>query len=254
MKFKESALAHKYLDGLRGLEIGGSAHNPFGLDTKNVDYTDSAENIFKKEEVEKCEDALVVDIVAPGDNLPVEDGSQDFVINSHVIEHFPDPIKALREWYRVVKEGGYVFLIVPHKERTFDRDQKRTTVEDLLERHKTGIFPQPHTKSRHYSFWTTGDFLELIISLDLDWKVIEFQDIDDKIGNGFTVLIKKEEASSEELDNIRQEIRKLKEKADQEEKRKFKRISQILRNVRNEFKRNGIEGIMERVKTLNKWE
>lgn len=37
MKFPESALAHKYLDGLKGIEIGGAAHNSFGLDTINVD-------------------------------------------------------------------------------------------------------------------------------------------------------------------------------------------------------------------------
>ena len=41
MKFKESALAHKYLDGLKGLEIGASAHNPFGLDTVNDVYLDN---------------------------------------------------------------------------------------------------------------------------------------------------------------------------------------------------------------------
>ena len=48
MKFPESALAHKYLDGLKGIEIGGSAHNPFGLDTINVDYTDDMTTIYKK--------------------------------------------------------------------------------------------------------------------------------------------------------------------------------------------------------------
>jgi hypothetical protein len=31
MKFREHALAHKFLDGLKGLEIGAAAHNPFGL-------------------------------------------------------------------------------------------------------------------------------------------------------------------------------------------------------------------------------
>ena len=31
IKFAESKLAHQFLDGLTGLEIGGSAHNPFGL-------------------------------------------------------------------------------------------------------------------------------------------------------------------------------------------------------------------------------
>ena len=36
MKFKEHILAHKFLDGLQGLEIGAAAHNPFGLKTRNV--------------------------------------------------------------------------------------------------------------------------------------------------------------------------------------------------------------------------
>ena len=31
MKFKESKLAHKHLDGKWGIEVGQSAHNPFGL-------------------------------------------------------------------------------------------------------------------------------------------------------------------------------------------------------------------------------
>ncbi len=34
--FRESALAHRYCRGT-GLEIGGAAHNPFGLNTLNVD-------------------------------------------------------------------------------------------------------------------------------------------------------------------------------------------------------------------------
>lgn len=132
MKFRESKLAHKYLDGLVGLEIGGSAHNPFGLNTKNVDYTADLDTVFKQEEIKLCGEALKVDIVAPGDQLPVPDNSQDFVISSHVIEHFFDPIKALKEWLRVVKPGGYIFVIGPHKERTFDKERSRTSLRELL--------------------------------------------------------------------------------------------------------------------------
>ncbi len=64
MKFKESQIAHKYLDGLKGIEIGGSAHNPFGLNTINIDISDS--EIFKQEQKKLCGEILKVDIVAPG--------------------------------------------------------------------------------------------------------------------------------------------------------------------------------------------
>lgn len=58
MKFKESELAHKYLDGLSGVEIGGSAYNPFGLNTLNVDYTKSMDALFKIIEKNMCGEAL----------------------------------------------------------------------------------------------------------------------------------------------------------------------------------------------------
>jgi len=184
MKFKESALAHKLLDGLEGLEIGGSAHNSFGLKTRNVDNTNEL-TCFKQEEIKLCGTSLPVDIVSPGDQLPLEDNSVDFVISSHVIEHFPDPIKALREWYRVVKPGGYLYIIAPHKERTFDKERPRTTLAELIERHETG--KQPETFNEHCSVWITEDFVELIHWLG--WNILHVQDTDDKVGNGFTVVV-----------------------------------------------------------------
>ncbi|MDA0096267.1 class I SAM-dependent methyltransferase [Brachyspira hyodysenteriae] len=44
------------------------------------------------------------DIISCGDVLPFQDNSIDFVFSSHVLEHFYDPIKALKEWYRVIKK------------------------------------------------------------------------------------------------------------------------------------------------------
>jgi ubiquinone/menaquinone biosynthesis C-methylase UbiE len=209
--FPESKLAHKYLDGLVGLEIGGSIHNPFGLNTKNVDYTDSSDTVFKEEEMDQHGSFLPVDIVASGDNIPVSDESYDFVVSSHVLEHFPDPIKALKEWHRIIKKGGYIFMIIPHKERTFDRNQERTNPEELLERHDTGKYPEPSSKSRHYSYWITEDMIELIKSIKLDWQVVDFQDVDDKVENGFSVVIKKIEPDikiQKEIDSRIEEIKK----------------------------------------------
>ena len=184
MKFRESALAHKLLDGLEGIEIGGSAHNSFGLKTRNVDNTAEL-TCFKQEEIKLCGEALPVDIVSPGDQLPLDDSSVDFVISSHVIEHFPDPIKALKEWYRVVKPGGYLYIIAPHKERTFDKERNRSTLAELIERHETGKVPE--TLNDHCSVWITEDFVELIHWLG--WNILHVQDIDDKVGNGFAIVV-----------------------------------------------------------------
>lgn len=185
---QDSKLAHHYLDGLSGIEIGGSAHNPFHLDTLNVDYTDDYSTVFKQGEVEICGSYMKVDIVAPGDDLPFKDNSVDFVISSHVIEHFYDPIKAVKEWLRVVKPGGYVYIIAPHKERTFDRDRPRTALSELLERCQNPIDPAIDDH-HHWSVWMTIDFLELCSYFN--WPVIDFQDIDDKVGNGFAIVIQK---------------------------------------------------------------
>lgn len=183
-----SPLATKLLRGLKGLEIGGSAHNAFYLDTKNVDFTDSLDTIYKLDEKRLCGKAMPVDIVAPGDNLPVPDNSYDFVISSHVLEHFFDPIRTLLEWYRVIKNGGYIFMIIPHKERTFDKDRPRTTLRELIQRHENGLIGDD--THEHYSVWITEDVVELVKYLG--WKTLVVQDVDDKVGNGFTVVIQKE--------------------------------------------------------------
>jgi SAM-dependent methyltransferase len=190
LRFPLSQLALKYLEGLEGLEIGGSAHNHFGLNTKNVDFTGKMDTVFKRSEVELCGEALPVDIVASGDELPVPDESQDFVISSHVIEHFFDPIKTLQEWIRVVRPGGYIFIIAPHKERTFDKERPRTTLKELIDRHEGRIPSLIHDTDHHYSVWITEDLLELCQYLGL--AVVEYQDVDDKVGNGFTIVVRKE--------------------------------------------------------------
>ncbi len=183
---RESALAHKHLDGMRGIEIGGSAHNPFGLNTLNIDYTPSTETVYKQAELEICGESLRVDIAAQGDELPLFDESQDFVVSSHVLEHFPDPIRALREWHRVTRKGGYIFMIIPHRDRTPDRDRPRTTLAELIERNRTGEFAGDDP---HCSVWITEDVVELIEHLG--WELVEVQDVDDKVGNGFTIVVRR---------------------------------------------------------------
>jgi len=192
--FPESELAHKYCLG-KGLEIGGSAHNPFGLDTLNVDYSSSLDTKFKKEEIRLCGRAREIDIVASGEAINLPEESQDFIVSSHVFEHFPNPIKALIEWDRLVKPDGVIFMIVPHKERTFDNDRERTPLSHLIEDYKNDETEITDDEHGHHHVWITEDIVELvnymIEKMGMNWELAEAQDTDDKVGNGFTIIIKK---------------------------------------------------------------
>lgn len=70
------------------------------------------------EAVPITESAIGVDLDFPGYDgmtLPFADASQDTVFSSHCLEHIPDSIGALRDWYRVTKVGGFLVIIVPHQ-------------------------------------------------------------------------------------------------------------------------------------------
>jgi len=47
--------------------------------------------------------------VMPG----VPDGVYDFVYSSHCLEHMRDVPEALRNWVRIIKPGGHLYVVVP---------------------------------------------------------------------------------------------------------------------------------------------
>lgn len=177
-----SEFVSSYLKGLRGIEIGAAAHNRFYLDAINVDRWGGSDTPYKRYERSLVLRAAKVDVVAEGDDLPFEDASVDFVFSSHVIEHFPDPIRALYEWVRVARR--YVVLIAPHRDRTFDADRPLTTIDEILTRHRNDFRSE---EDLHWTVWTCESFLEMCQAAGL--RVIDHQDPDDKAGNGFAVVI-----------------------------------------------------------------
>jgi SAM-dependent methyltransferase len=62
------------------------------------------------------------------DGLP--DGAYDAVLCSHVLEHIANPLRALASWRRVTQPGGYLLIVAPHMEGTFDH---RRTLAHLSE-------------------------------------------------------------------------------------------------------------------------
>lgn len=54
-------------------------------------------------------------------NLPA--GTFDFIFSSHTLEHVPDYVGALSHWKTRLKNGGCVFLYLPHPDMEYWRPQ-----------------------------------------------------------------------------------------------------------------------------------
>ncbi|MGH7187572.1 MAG: methyltransferase domain-containing protein [Acetobacteraceae bacterium] len=79
--------------------------------------------------------ATGVDLDYPGYDgirLPFADGSADTVFASHVLEHVSDAQLALRDWFRVIRTGGFIVCIVPHQ---FLYERRRSLPSDWSGEH-----------------------------------------------------------------------------------------------------------------------
>ena len=72
-------------------------------------------------------------IMEASDLSRLGDNSYDFLISSNCLEHIANPLKALTEWARIVRQGGYILLVLPKKEHTFDHRRRITPFEHLVE-------------------------------------------------------------------------------------------------------------------------
>jgi SAM-dependent methyltransferase len=63
-------------------------------------------------------DAIGIDLDFPdydGLQLPFADASVGTVFSSHCLEHVENEGEAIREWFRVLKVGGFLVCFVPHQ-------------------------------------------------------------------------------------------------------------------------------------------
>ena len=189
-------LAKRYLYG-SGIEIGALYHPlkvPSYVKVKYLDRLSVPELRVQYPDL-KSKKLVGVDIIDDGETLvKVGDGSHDFIIANHFLEHCEDPIKALRNMLRAVKTGGILFITIPDKRFTLDKGRPVTKYEHLVKDYRQG--PQwsrrGHFKefihhfmdiknkkpanekleyftkinySIHYHVWTTFEFAELLYRL-----------------------------------------------------------------------------------------
>lgn len=65
--------------------------------------------------------------------LPFHDSSLRYVATSHVIEHVANPLAAFREWYRVLRHRGVIYMVVPDRRLTWDAPRPLTPVEHSVD-------------------------------------------------------------------------------------------------------------------------
>jgi SAM-dependent methyltransferase len=68
----------------------------------------------------------------------IGDGSYDFLLASHILEHVANPLRALEEFHRVLKPKGAVLVLVPNRSHTFDHQRPYTSFAHLAEDRAAG--------------------------------------------------------------------------------------------------------------------
>jgi predicted SAM-dependent methyltransferase len=199
---RESPLAHALLDGLCGIEIGAASYAPFGLKTVNVGLDEAMDkkdyDMYKNHQIEVTGDYSRIDIPGNAENMSaIATSSADFVLHSHVWEHLLNPLQALKEWVRVVKNGGLLFIMVPHRNALeSDRTRDLTTIQylqSLLEGASPNLTGVPHRGhhtvfSTHLLFQIQHFFNSRSLVPGSTLELVAYLEMDDKIKLGHTIV------------------------------------------------------------------
>jgi SAM-dependent methyltransferase len=65
------------------------------------------------------EGAVPIELKDGGDAMALPSGQYDYVFSSHCLEHLENPIQALKHWKTRLKQGGVLFLYLPHPDMEY---------------------------------------------------------------------------------------------------------------------------------------
>jgi SAM-dependent methyltransferase len=214
-------LSDRYLHG-DGVEIG-ALHMPLRVPrTARVRYVDRMTVPSLREHYPELRllDLVTPDIIDDGERLgTLPDESADFVIANHFIEHCQDPIGTLMSHVRVLRVGGTLYMAVPDKRLTFDKDREITPLAHVLRDHEEGPAWSHRTHyeewakhidgvddaqvaaradeliaddySIHFHVWTPDAFLELLVHARAQLGLpVELEAIE-RNGHEFIVILRK---------------------------------------------------------------
>ena len=203
-----------------GLEIGGPSHRIFkrvydiGMTIDGLNHENNIwqGNIKQSHYINGCiqhfGDALELDSHITG---------YDFILASHVLEHIANPLKALFHWKERIKKNGFIFLVLPRKEKCFDHRRPITPINvligkyhkdvdesdlsslnEILALHDLGMDKPAGTfkqfKQRSLDNYTNRCLHHHVFDLNLLERIAKFIDMDvvckDTKGNGHYIIFK----------------------------------------------------------------
>jgi SAM-dependent methyltransferase len=159
------------------LEIGALDNPTFHKAEANIFYLDwfSQAELYLKHQYnnpQKAENLVEVDFVVKDKNFHKSINQEfDLVIANHVIEHIPNIIGWFNNVSSLLKNDGFLFLSVPHKEYTFDKIRNLTSLSQIIRNYDEDLnIPTIYQVFEHLYFYRPisaldvwkGDFQELL--------------------------------------------------------------------------------------------
>lgn len=164
------------LKGMTGLEIGGPSpifslkgYFPVYLFAKNIDGVNYSTNTVWEGNIKeglnfRFYNKIGFQYIKEATNLlQIEANKYDFILSSHSLEHIANPLKALEQWSRILKNGGYFVLVLPNKKYTYDINRAYTSIEHLLDDYNNDVSEKDNTH-----------FNEVIETLDYEKNTDKF--------------------------------------------------------------------------------
>jgi len=147
-----------YLRG-RGVDIGAGDFKilPHAISVDNMNHV--AFGFTHKPDI--VADASKLDILASA--------SMDWVYSSHTLEHVEDMHATLKEWWRLVKQGGYLVMYLPHKDYYPNMGQPGANPD-----HKRDFLPH-----------------EVVAAMPDGWDLVSQQERNDGVEYSFLLVFKK---------------------------------------------------------------
>lgn len=128
-----------------GVEIGGPSYialviyqNAHSID--NVNFSNNtvwANHTQEYHYYENKKGRVIINDAT--DILLVQNEAYDFCFSSHSLEHIANPLKAINEWLRIVKQNGYIIIVVPEKSQCFDHKREYSKFSTLLSQYHKNV-------------------------------------------------------------------------------------------------------------------